>query len=336
MKKPIVGITSGDLNGVGIEIIIEIFSNTAMLNHCIPVIFCSSKVINFYKRQLNATSFQYVNIRNFEDLNENQINIFNCWTEDVLLSPGKLTQDGGKYAIRSLEVATQCLKDEDIDVLVTAPIHKANTQSEAFPFVGHTPYFKSFFQSSEILMILFEDDFRVTLMSEHIPIHEVSKNITFKNVLNKLQLSALTMQKDFGINHPKIAVLGLNPHASDEGLIGSEEGEAIVPAIEHFNQNAFARAFGPYSADAFFARNYQSKFDLILAMYHDQGLIPFKSLSTGYGTNYTGGLPFIRTSPDHGVAFDIVGQNKADASSFRRAIFEAIDIYRNRLKFEEN
>lgn len=335
MKKPIVGITCGDLNGIGLELIIEIFSDSLMLDHCVPVIFCSSKVVNYYKKMLEANTFNYTNIKNIAQLNTKQVNIFNCWEEDVALKPGELTAEGGKYAIRSLEVATRCLQDGEVDVLVTSPIHKANTQTDNFQFIGHTPYLKDYFQSKEILMILFEDNFRVTLMSEHVPIKKVSAQITIDTVLNKLKLISSTLIRDFNIQFPKIAVLGLNPHAGDDGVIGQEEKEIINVAIEQFNQQNNGKAFGTYSADAFFARRNDRHFDMVLAMYHDQGLIPFKSLSNGYGTNYTAGLPFIRTSPDHGVAFDKVGKNEAEPQSFRRSIFEAIDLFKNRLKHDQ-
>lgn len=335
MKKPIVGITCGDLNGIGLELIIDIFSESSMLNYCVPVIFCSSKVINYYKKMLGVNTFNYTNIKNIAQLNPKQVNIFNCWEEEVSLKPGELTVDGGKYAIRSLEVATRCLQDGEVDVLVTAPIHKANTQTENFKFVGHTPYLKAYFQSKEILMILYEDNFRVTLMSEHVPIKDVADQLSIEAVVNKLKLITSTLIRDFNIQHPKIAVLGLNPHAGDDGIIGQEEKEIINVAIDQFNQQNIGRAFGAYSADAFFARRNDRHFDMVLAMYHDQGLIPFKSLSTGYGTNYTAGLPFIRTSPDHGVAFDIVGKGEAEPQSFRRAIFEAIDLFKNRLAYDQ-
>lgn len=335
MDKPIVGISCGDLNGIGLEILMDIFSDPAMLDHCIPVIFCSAKVINFYKKHYDAHNFNYTNIKNIAQLNTKRVNIYNCWEEEVALQPGHLTEEGGKYAIISLQTATQALQNGEIDVIVTAPIHKKNTQLTDFPFVGHTPYFKSFFNAQEILMILYEDNFRVTLMSEHVPIIEAAQQLTPESLYNKLKLIAHTLKRDFNIQYPRIAVLGLNPHAGDDGVIGREEKEIIIPGILRFNEQEQAQVFGPYSADAFFARRNDQYFDMILAMYHDQGLIPFKSLSTGYGTNYTAGLPFIRTSPDHGVAFDNVGKGAASVSSFRRAIFEAIDLFQNRLMFDQ-
>lgn len=335
MDKPIVGITCGDLNGIGLEILMDIFSEPTMLDHCIPVIFCSSKVINFYKKQYDAQNFNYTNIKNIAQLNTKRVNIFNCWEEEVALHPGQLTEVGGKYAIISLQTATESLKNGEIDVIVTAPIHKKNTQIDTFPFVGHTPYFKTFFNAEEILMVLYEDDFRVTLMSEHVPIIQAAQQLTVESLLKKLKLMVTTLQRDFNIQYPKIAVLGLNPHAGDDGVIGKEEQEIMIPAILKFNEEEQAQVFGPYSADAFFARRNDQYFDMVLAMYHDQGLIPFKSLSTGFGTNYTAGLPFIRTSPDHGVAFDNVGKGKASLDSFRRAIFEAIDLFKNRLMYDQ-
>ena len=248
--------------------------------------------------------------------------------------PGQLTEIGGSYAVKSLVAAAEALKDKKIQGLVTAPIHKKNIQSPSFNFTGHTPFLKQFFGVNDVLMLMTSDSFRVGLVTEHVPLREVGKYITREAILSKLNLLKDSLIRDFGIDKPKIAVLGLNPHAGDEGLIGKEEEEIIKPAIKDAKHSMLV--FGPFSADAFFARNQQSKFDAVLAMYHDQGLIPFKSLSSGEGVNYTAGLPGVRTSPDHGTAFDIAGKNKADPSSFLAAIYSCMDIISHRQEYEDN
>ena len=264
-----------------------------------------------------------------EGLNTKQTNVFLCWEEDVDIKPGQLTDEAGKYAIISLTAAMQALKDGHIDGLVTAPIHKKNIQSENFNYTGHTPYLKDFFGVPDVLMLLTASNMRVGLVTEHVPVKDIAQHITKEKIISKLKLMNQSLQKDFGITKPKIAVLGLNPHAGDEGLVGVEEVEIIKPAIKEAKQkNIFC--FGPYAPDAFFARGQFMKFDAVLAMYHDQGLIPFKSLANGEGVNFTAGLPFIRTSPDHGTAFDIAGKGIAVEDSFREALFTCIDIYHSR------
>ena len=257
-----------------------------------------------------------------------------CWDEEVQIEPGKLTETGGKYAWRSLEVATQALKDGHIQGMVTAPIHKKNIQSEAFHYSGHTPFLKVFFEVEDVVMLLAASNMRVAVVTEHVPVADIAKYITKENIVSKLRILNHSLQKDFAINKPKIAVLGLNPHAGDEGLIGSEEEAIIKPAVKEAKQHNIL-AFGPYSADAFFARGSYEKFDAVLAMYHDQGLIPFKSLAIGDTVNFTAGLPVVRTSPDHGTAFDIAGKGQADASSTLSATFNCIDIIRRRAVYEE-
>ncbi|MDP9231079.1 MAG: 4-hydroxythreonine-4-phosphate dehydrogenase PdxA [Bacteroidota bacterium] len=334
-KKPVIGITCGDLNGIGIELIIKTFSDNRIMDLCTPLIFGSNKVINFYRKAVPEINFSYQSTKELNRLNNKQVNIFNCWEEEVAITPGQLTDTSGNYAIKSLTAAVQALKDNMIDGLVTAPIHKKNTQSAYFNFTGHTPYLRHAFDASDVVMLLCAGDFRVALVTEHIPISEIAKQITKEVILSKLNILHQSLEKDFGINRPKIAVLGLNPHAGDEGLIGNEEATEIKPAIKEAKNNNLL-VFGPYSSDAFFARSQHQKFDAVLAMYHDQGLIPFKSLAIGEGINYTAGLSIVRTSPDHGVAFDIAGKNKADASSFTSAIFECIDIINRRKEYEEN
>jgi len=324
-NKPIIGITCGDLNGIGLEIIIKSISDTRLLEICTPVIFASNKVINFYRKGLPEINFSFSTIKDASRINHKQINLYNCWEDDVAVTPGQLTDIGGKYAVQSLVIAAEALKDGKIDGLVTAPIHKKNTQSEAFNFTGHTPYFKNLYGVKDVVMFMVADNMRVGLVTEHVAVKDIAQFITKENIISKLNIMNQSLKKDFGIDKPKIAVLGLNPHAGDEGLIGLEEEEIIKPAIkEAKHKDIFC--VGPFSADAFFARGHHEKFDAVLAMYHDQGLIPFKSLAKGEGINYTAGLDGIRTSPDHGVAFDIAGKNRADESSFREAIFKAIDI----------
>lgn len=333
--KPVIGISCGDINGIGLELIIRAFSDSRMMDLCTPVVFASSKVVNFYKKTVADSNINYQNIKDFTKLNPKQVNLFNCWEEDIAVSPGQLTDEAGKYAALSLQTAVAALKQQQIDGLVTAPIHKKNIQSPEFSFTGHTPYLRAMFEVPDVVMMLCAGNFRVALVTEHIPVGEIARHITKEAILSKLHLLNQSLQRDFGIDTPRIAVLGLNPHAGDEGLIGNEEETIIRPAIrEAKNKNILA--VGPYSADAFFARRHFEKFDAVLAMYHDQGLIPFKALASGEGVNYTAGLPVVRTSPDHGTAFDIAGKGKADISSFLTAIFECIDIIRRRGQYMEN
>ena len=334
-NKPVIGISCGDLNGIGIELIVKTFSDTRLLDHCTPVIFASGKAINFYKKSVPETTFSYQNIKDFSRINHRQINLFNCWEEEVVITPGQLSEAAGKYAVISLQSAVAALKQKQIDGLVTAPIHKKNIQSAEFSFTGHTPYLKSMFEVKDVVMMLCAGDFRVALVTEHIPVSEIAKHITKEAILSKLNIIHHSLRKDFGIEKPRIAVLGLNPHAGDEGLIGNEEETIIKPAVKEAKNNNML-VIGPFSADAFFARRNFEKFDAVLAMYHDQGLIPFKALASGEGVNYTAGLPAVRTSPDHGTAFDIAGKDKADPSSFLTSIYECIDIINRRKEYEDN
>ena len=335
IEKPIIGITTGDLNGIGVEVIIKTFSDNRMLELCTPVIFASNKVINYYRRITPEHTFNFTSTKDMTKLNPKQINIFNCWEDEVPLQPGVLTEAGGKYAIRSLQVATQCIKDGQLDGLVTAPIHKGNTNLPDFPYTGHTPFLKDKFAAKDVVMLLFSNSFRVALVTEHIPISKVAAAITKEAILSKLAILKETLVKDFGIDKPKIAVLGLNPHAGDDGQIGNEEQTIIKPVIDQ-QRNAGNLVFGPYSADSFFARDTYTEFDAILAMYHDQGLVAFKTIAQGEGVNYTAGLPVIRTSPDHGTAFNIAGKNLADPASFREAVYQCIDLINQRQEYMAN
>ena len=335
LQRPVIGFTSGDVNGIGIELIIKCMADSRILDMCVPVIFASNKTINFYRKALPDVNIAYQPAKDLNRLNLKQVNIVNCWEEEVAIMPGQLNETGGKYALISLQQAVQALKDGHIQGLVTAPIHKKNIQSPAFNFSGHTPYLRSVFNVNDVVMLMAADNMRVALVTEHVPISDVAKSITRESIVNKLKILHFSLQKDFGIDKPKIAVLGLNPHAGDEGLVGNEEETIIKPAVKDAkHHNIFA--VGTFSADAFFARGSYEKYDAVLAMYHDQGLIPFKSLSIGEGINYTAGLPAVRTSPDHGTAFDIAGKGIADESSFLAAIFGCIDIIRRRAAYDEN
>ncbi|MBC7687750.1 MAG: 4-hydroxythreonine-4-phosphate dehydrogenase PdxA [Aquabacterium sp.] len=332
-NRPVLGISCGDINGIGLEVIIKTVADTRLLEICTPVLFASNKVLNFYRKSMPEINFSFSTVKDAARINHKQVNLYNCWEDEVAVTPGALNELGGKYAVISLTTAAQALKDGKIDGLVTAPIHKKNTQSEAFDFTGHTPYLKNLFGVPDVLMFMIAENMRVAVVTEHVAIKEVAPFITRENILSKLQLMNSSLKKDFGIGKPKIAVLGLNPHAGDEGLVGKEEEDIIKPTIKEAKQRDIF-CFGPYSADAFFARGSYEKFDAVLAMYHDQGLIPFKSLALGEGVNYTAGLAGVRTSPDHGVAFDIAGNNKADESSFREAMFKCVDIINSRKEYE--
>jgi 4-hydroxythreonine-4-phosphate dehydrogenase len=328
-EKPVIGITTGDLNGIGPELIIKTFSDNRILELCTPVVFASNKLINYYRKLVAEHPINFTSTKDLTKLNPKQVNIFNCWEEEVPLQPGTLTETGGKYAVRSLMVAAQCLKDGQLDALVTAPIHKGNTQLPDFPYTGHTPFLKEKFGAKDVLMLLFNEELRVALATEHVPLANVAQLITKELLQSKITLLRECLVKDFGIDKPKIAVMGLNPHAGDNGEIGKEEQEIIKPLIDQLQQQG-QLVFGPYSADAFFARASYRQFDAVLAMYHDQGLVPFKTIAHGEGVNYTAGLPVIRTSPDHGTAFDIAGKDLADPSSFREAVFRALDFLAQR------
>ena len=334
-KKPTIGISCGDLNGIGIELIIKTFADSRILELCTPVIFASNKVINFYRKSVEDHNFSFYHTKDFDKINPKQVNIFNCWEEEVSIPPGILNEIGGRYAVISLQTAVSAYNQGKIDGLITAPFHKNNVQSSSFSFTGHTPYLKSIFNAQDVVMMMCASNMRVALVTEHVPVSEVAKHITQEKIVSKLNIMNASLKKDFGITKPRIAVLGLNPHAGDEGLVGNEEETMIKPAIKQVKNNGIM-AFGPYSADAFFARGQYDKFDAVLAMYHDQGLIPFKSLALGEGVNYTAGLSMIRTSPDHGVAFDIAGKGIADHASFLQALYTCLDIYDKRMEYAED
>ena len=334
-QKPVIGFTCGDVNGVGPEVIIKTLADNRLLEICTPVVFASIKLINFYRKSLPDININFMSIKELSRINHRQVNIFNCWEEDVAITPGVMNETGGKYAIKSLIAGVQALHENKIDGLVTAPIHKKNIQSDDFNYTGHTPFLKDFFGVKDVVMLLIAENLKVGLVTEHVPVQNIAQHISRENITSKLQIMYASLQKDFGIDKPKIAVLGLNPHAGDDGLVGREEEEIIKPAVKDAKQHNML-VMGPFSADAFFARAQYERFDAVLAMYHDQGLIPFKSLSIGEGVNFTAGFPGVRTSPDHGTAFDIAGKNKADEGSFRAAVFACVDIINSRKVYEEN
>jgi len=335
VQKPVIGFSCGDLNGIGIEIIIKALGDSRILDFCTPVVFANNKSINFYRKFLPDINFPFTIIKDLSRPNIKQVNVFSCWEEEVTITPGQLNETGGRYAYKSLQASVEALQNKQIQGLVTAPIHKKNIQSADFNYSGHTPYFKDAFSVDDVLMFMVASNIRVGLLTEHIPVTELASHITGAAIASKLRIMNNSLIRDFGIDRPKIAVLGLNPHAGDEGLIGKEEETIIKPAIKDAKSNNML-VYGPYSADAFFARSQHEKFDGVLAMYHDQGLIPFKSLAIGDGVNYTAGLPIVRTSPDHGTAFDIAGKGIADASSFVAATFECVEILNQRATYDEN
>jgi len=322
------GISIGDVNGVGMEVILKTFADERMMDFCTPVIYGSSKVITYYRKMLNI-EFNFHNIRDTSEAFDGKVNLVNCWNEEIDIQTGNTTPIGGKYAFKSLEAASDALKNKKVDVLITAPINKHNIQSEQFKFSGHTEYLGSKFGAGNTLMIMCSGNLRVGVVTGHIPVSEIAGSLSAELIEKKIRLMNKSLKADFGIRKPKIAVLGLNPHAGDQGLIGNEEREIIIPAIEAVKQDAIL-AMGPYSADGLFGSSGYASFDGILGMYHDQGLIPFKALSFNSGVNYTAGLPVIRTSPDHGVAYDIAGKNEAVESSFREAVYLASDIFKAR------
>jgi 4-phospho-D-threonate 3-dehydrogenase / 4-phospho-D-erythronate 3-dehydrogenase len=333
MKQKI-GITIGDLNGIGLEVILKTLSDEKMLAFCTPVIYGSSKVVSYHKNIVQV-EFQYVPIRHASEVQEGKINVVNCWQENVNITLGKLSDQSGKYAAEALAAATEDLKNGLIDCLVTAPINKKAMEMADFPFPGHTEYLTEALGATESVMLMVADDLRVGLVTNHLPLHKVAENVTRERILQKIQILHKTLRVDFGIEKPTIAVLGLNPHAGDDGALGSEEIDIIRPAIEDAKAKGIL-AMGPYAADGFFGSSQFAKFDAILAMYHDQGLVPFKAISFGAGVNFTAGLSAVRTSPDHGTGYDIAGQNVADPSSFRRAMFLALDLSRNRAEYTED
>jgi len=333
-NKIIVGITQGDVNGVGYEVILKTLMDNRIYEMCTPIVYGSPKVAAYHRKALNIENFSLNIIKNASEVNHRRANIINCNDENVRVELGKSTTMAGEAAFMALERAVNDLKSGVIDVLVTAPINKHNIQSKDFHFPGHTEYLESKFDGSKSLMLMVSDVMKVGVVAGHIPISQVSEFVTKDKVLQNLRSLNQTLIEDYNIRKPKIAVFGLNPHAGDTGLLGKEEIEVIVPAMEEAKKEGIM-AIGPYPADGFFGTDAFKKFDAILAMYHDQGLAPFKAISFNNGVNFTAGLPVIRTSPSHGTAFEIAGKNSASENSFRQALYLAIDAYKNRLSYAE-
>ena len=329
--KIIVGISIGDLNGIGSEIVLKTFQDQRMLEFCTPVIFASVKVLSFLKKQYNL-ELNLHGIDTIDKIVPKKINVLNIWKEPITINFGKQDNTIGQYAIKSLEAAVTSLKKSEIDVLVTAPINKANIQSEHFNFPGHTDYLQQELQGDS-LMLMISESLKVGLLTDHVAVKDISTNITREVIEKKINTIHKTLIQDFGIAKPKIAVLGINPHTGDNGVIGNEDDTIMRPTLDNLRNNG-KTVFGPYAADSFFGSANYKNFDVIIAAYHDQGLVPFKTLAFGSGVNYTAGLSHIRTSPDHGTAYDIAGKNKADFTSFRAAVFSAISIFKTRTAYQ--
>jgi 4-hydroxythreonine-4-phosphate dehydrogenase len=329
-----VGISHGDFNGISYEIIIKTFMDKRNLEMLTPIVYGSSKVASYYRKTLDLLDVNFNLIKKADYANPKRANIINCYNDEIKIEIGKITPKAGELAFYALEKAVDDLKWGKIDVLVTAPINKKNIQSDKFDFKGHTDYLASKFGADEHLMLMVSNNLRIGIVTDHMPLKDVPAALTVDVILNKIKVLNDSLKMDFNIRKPKIAVLGLNPHASDEGLIGTEENEIIIPAINQANEKGML-AFGPFPADGFFSSSNYKSYDAILAMYHDQGMLPFKTFAFETGVNFTAGLPVVRTSPAHGTAFGIAGKNIASPDSFRQAIYTAMDIFRNRQEYKE-
>ncbi|HEX9827960.1 MAG TPA: 4-hydroxythreonine-4-phosphate dehydrogenase PdxA [Flavobacteriaceae bacterium] len=331
-EKIKVGISIGDLNGIGPEIILRTFEDPRMLEFCNPVVFASIKTMSFFKKHFNS-EINFHGINDGDQVIDGKINVFNVWKENVSIEFGKADVSIGKFAVKSLEKATQKLKQGEIDVLVTAPINKHNIQSDSFSFPGHTDYLAKALGGNS-LMFMVTEGLKVGLLTDHVPVKEAPQQITEQLIIGKIETIYNSLIVDFKVNKPKIAVLGINPHAGDNGVIGKEDDEVLRPTLAKIRESG-KLVYGPYSADSFFGSNNYKNFDAVVASYHDQGLIPFKTITFGQGVNYTAGLNKVRTSPDHGTAYEIAGKGQADESSFKEAVFMALKIYKNRKEFDE-
>lgn len=332
-NKPIIGISIGDFNGIGPEVVIKALNDNRILRHLTPVIYADGRVISFYRKHLDLNSFNYNQVHSIQKIQERKVNVLTLNESNVEVTPGHPTKDGGTYALTSLRQAVADLKEGKIHALATAPLSKELVQSEDFQFPGHTEFLTQEDQAKDSLMFLVSDDLRVGVVTGHIPISKVSESLTSESISSKLNIMIQSLKRDFGIKKPRIALLGLNPHAGENGLLGDEEQKVIIPVIRSFKEKGNL-VFGPYPADGFFGSPQYRSFDGILAMYHDQGLIPFKNIAFENGVNFTAGLSFIRTSPDHGTAFNIAGKNEANESSMRNALYMAADIARSRAEFQ--
>ena len=329
-----IGITQGDINSIGYEIIIKTFMDERMLESTTPIIFGSSKAASYHRKALNINTFNLNLVKGAQHAVAHHANIVNIIDKEVKIELGKSTSTGGELAYMSLEAAVDALKKGHIDVLVTAPINKNNIQSDKFSFPGHTEYLAELFGEHDDLMLMIGNEIRIGVITGHIPLRQIPETITEDLILRKIRILHKSLVRDFAIEKPKIALLGMNPHAGDEGLIGEEEKNTIIPAINKANEEDIL-TFGPYPADGLFGTPNYRKFDGILAMYHDQGMLPFKALAFNSGVNYTAGLPIIRTSPAHGTAYEIAGKGLASPESFREAVYLACDIYRNRTEYDK-
>ncbi|MBP2831219.1 4-hydroxythreonine-4-phosphate dehydrogenase PdxA [Aquimarina sp. U1-2] len=331
-EKIKVGISIGDLNGIGSEVVLKTFEDSRMLDFCTPVIFASVKILSFLKKHYKISANLH-GIETTSQILEGKINVLNVWKESIAINFGVEDEKIGKYAIRSLKAATQALKNEEIDILVTAPIHKHSIQSNDFQFPGHTDYLDQELEGNS-LMFMISDDLKIGLLTDHVAIKDIANTITPELIIQKINTIHHALKQDFAISKPKIAILGINPHSGDNGVIGKEDDEILKPTIQKIQESG-KLVYGPYAADSFFGSDTHTAFDAVVASYHDQGLIPFKTLSFGKGVNYTAGLDKVRTSPDHGTAFEIAGKHKADHSSFEEAVFAALKIYKNRKEYAE-
>ncbi|MBR5324095.1 MAG: 4-hydroxythreonine-4-phosphate dehydrogenase PdxA [Muribaculaceae bacterium] len=330
-----VAITHGDINGVGYEVIIKALSDQRITEICTPVVYGAAKVSGYYKKVLDVPNLQFNIVVSADGILPDRVNFVNCFDDELKVEIGKPSQVAGEASLKALEIAVNDLKEGKVDVLVTAPINKNTIQSDKFNFTGHTEYLQDRLGGEdEPLMILMNENLKVALVTTHDPIKDLSEKITKELIIKKLNIFNNSLKKDFRLERPRIAVLSLNPHAGDGGLIGTEEKETIIPAIEEAYNSGLV-CFGPYPADGFFGAALYKNFDGVLAMYHDQGLAPLKALSMDDGVNYTAGLEYVRTSPDHGTAYDIAGKSKASANSMRQAIYAAIDVYNNREMYAE-
>ena len=327
-NKIILGISQGDINGIGLEVVLKSLLEPQLIEICTPVLFSSQKTVSYYRRVLGLEDFSFNPLRDLSQVNHKKVNVFVCYEEEVNIEMGKPTPVGGKYALLSLEKATQALADGQIHALVTAPINKHNIQSDTFNFAGHTEYLAARLGGEPLMILCSDEGLRVALVTGHIPIEKVAQTITTEIVAKKIRQLHNSLVRDFAIRKPRIAVLGLNPHAGDGGLLGNEDMTVIRPAIEQTKLNALL--YGPYAADGFFGSGAWRQFDGVLAMYHDQGLIPFKTIAFNNGVNFTAGLEHVRTSPDHGTGYEIAGKNVANELSFKKAVYAAIDIVRRR------
>ncbi len=333
-RKPVVGITQGDGNGIGYEVIIKSLADSRILESFTPVIYGSSKLFGFYRKLIhNIDDIDTYVVNSARDAKPRKVNIVNCLPDNTFVEPGQSTPEAAKSAIRSLECAVRDIKSGDIDVLVTAPINKRAMSQEGFGYTGHTEYLEKEFGVNDVAMIMVSSILKVAVVTGHIKLKDVASSISSEKIVGKLRLMKESLQRDFGIDNPRIAVLGLNPHCGDGGLLGDEEQQIILPAVKQANEEGIS-AFGPYSPDGYFGLGNFHRFDATLAMYHDQGLAPFKALAFEQGVNFTAGLPIVRTSPDHGTAYDMAGRDEADPHSMMSSIFTAIDIFKNRQAYD--